>query len=268
MSFPYRLVATDLDGTLLRDDGTVSARTREAIAAASAAGAAHIIVTGRNVPWTHSILTSLDYTGLAVCGQGGQLYHAGERRLLTSVTLDRRLAASALDEIERVTGPLAVAASRDGVDGEVIAATDFQVEQGSLRMRRFADRSELWAEPLAKIYLQHPDMGDDELAKAAREIAGHLVDVIMAGPGVVELLPTGLNKARGLSLAARRLGVTADETIAFGDMPNDIPMFDWASHGVAMADAHPELLAIADEVTTSNDNDGIAVVLDRLLADS
>ena len=112
MTFPYRLVATDLDGTLLRSDGTVSARTREAIAATSAAGAAHIVVTGRNVPWTQSILASLDYTGIAVCGQGGQVYHAGERRLLTSVTLDRRLAAAALAEIERVTGPLAIGASR------------------------------------------------------------------------------------------------------------------------------------------------------------
>lgn len=268
MTFPYRLVATDLDGTLLRSDGTVSARTREAIAATSAAGAAHIVVTGRNVPWTQSILASLDYTGIAVCGQGGQVYHAGERRLLTSVTLDRRLAAAALAEIERVTGPLAVGASRDGVDGEVIAERGFEVEEESLPMRRLEDRSEVWAEPLAKIYLQHPDMGDDELTKAARDIAGHLVNVIMAGPGIVELLPAGLTKARGLSLAARRLGVTAAETVAFGDMPNDIPMFTWASHGVAMADAHPELLAVADEITTSNDDDGVAVVLERLLAAS
>lgn len=57
----------------------------------------------------------------------------------------------------------------------------------------------------------------------------------------------------------------AAETIAFGDMPNDIPMFGWAAHGVAMAHAHAELKAVADEVTTSNDEDGIAVVLERLL---
>lgn len=268
MSFPYRLVATDLDGTLLRDDGTVSSRTRDAIAATSAAGAAHIVVTGRNVPWTQSILAGLDYTGLAVCGQGGQLYHAGERRLLTSVTLDRRLASTAVEEIERVTGPLELAASRDGVEGEVVASPAFEVEQGSLRLRHVNDRSELWAEPLTKVYLQHPVMSDDELTKTAREVAGHLTDVIMAGPGVVELLPPGLNKARGLSLAARRLGLRGARTIAFGDMPNDIPMFHWASHGVAMADAHPELLAVADEVTASNDDDGVAVVLERLLAAS
>lgn len=108
-------------------------------------------------------------------------------------------------------------------------------------------------------------MGDDELVKVARATVGNLVDIVMAGPGIVEILPLGLSKATGLSLAARRLGVKAAETIAFGDMPNDIPMFGWAAHGVAMANAHAELKAVADEVTTSNQEDGIAVVLERLL---
>ncbi|MBB1253406.1 HAD family hydrolase [Streptomyces alkaliterrae] len=264
MSFPYRLVATDLDGTLLRGDGTVSSRTRDAIRAATDTGALHLVVTGRNVPWTIPILDELGYTGLAVCGQGGQLYHAGERRLLTSVTLDRRLAAAALTEIGRMTGPLALAASRDGLAGEVVTTRDFLVIDGGLPVLRTDDPAEILAEPVAKVYLQHPELDDDALAKAAREAAGHLVDVVMAGEGVVELLPAGLTKATGLSLAARRLGVTARETIAFGDMPNDVPMFRWAAWGVAMADAHPELREVADEVTASNDEDGIAVVLDRL----
>jgi hydroxymethylpyrimidine pyrophosphatase-like HAD family hydrolase len=82
----------------------------------------------------------------------------------------------------------------------------------------------------------------------------------------VEVLPLGLSKATGLSLAARRLGLRASDTIAFGDMPNDIPMFGWAAHGVAMANAHDELKAVAHEVTASNDDDGIAVVLEHLLA--
>lgn len=112
--FPYKLVATDLDGTLLRDDDTVSERTREALAAATAAGAAHIVVTGRAVPWTRHVLDDLGYRGIAVCGQGAQVYDAGAHRLLTSVTLDRQLAGLALSKIEAEVGPLALAASRDG----------------------------------------------------------------------------------------------------------------------------------------------------------
>ncbi|MFP8907930.1 MULTISPECIES: HAD family hydrolase [Streptomyces] len=264
--FPFRLVATDLDGTLLRSDDTVSVRTRDALAAATAAGAAHIVVTGRAVPWTRHILDELGYDGLAVCGQGAQVYHAGEHRLLTSVTLDRQQARLALEKIETETGPLAVAASRDGLDGEVLLGPGYRPIGEELPAIAGADPDELWAEPLNKLYIQHPELDDDTLADAARRIAGDLVSVVMAGEGIVELLPLGLSKARGLSIAARRLGLSATATIAFGDMPNDIPMFAWSAHGVAMAGAHPELLAVADEVTASNDEDGIAVVLERLLA--
>ncbi|WP_338484876.1 HAD family hydrolase [Streptomyces sp. SCSIO 75703] len=261
--FPYRLVATDLDGTLLRSDHSISGRTREALAAATAAGAAHIVVTGRAVPWTRSILDDLGYQGLAVCGQGGQVYHAGEHRLLTSVTLDRQLAGVALAKIEAETGPLFLAASRDGLDGEVLVGPGYEVG-GGLPAVPFTDAADLWSAPLNKIYIQHPTLSDDELAETARQAAGGFVSVTMAGAGVVELLPLGLSKATGLSLAARRLGLKASDTIAFGDMPNDVPMFGWAAHGVAMANAHDELRAVADEVTSSNDEDGIAVVLERL----
>lgn len=263
-AFPYKLVATDLDGTLLRSDDTVSERTREALAAATVAGAAHLVVTGRAVAWTRHILDELGYEGLAVCGQGAQLYDAGAHRLLTSVTLDRQVAGLALAKIEAEVGPLALAASRDGVDGDVLIGPGYRV-LGQLKAVPFTDVAELWAAPLTKMYIQHPELTDDELAAAARAAAGGLVSVVMAGEGIVEILPLGLSKATGLSLAARRLGVKAADTIAFGDMPNDIPMFAWSAHGVAMANAHEELKAVANELTLSNEEDGIAVVLERLL---
>ncbi|MET8631995.1 HAD family hydrolase [Streptomyces sp. NPDC004096] len=263
---PYRLIATDLDGTLLGPDETVSRRTREALAAVTAAGAAHIVVTGRAVPWTRHILDDLGYRGLAVCGQGAQVYHAGEHRLLTSLTLDRQIAGLALAKIEAEVGPLLLAASRDGLDGEVLIGPGYRAHEGPLPYRPMHDAADLWSAPLNKVYIQHPTMGDDELAEAAEQAAGGLVGVTMAGEGIVEILPLGLNKATGLSLAARRLGVKGADTIAFGDMPNDIPMFAWAAHGVAMANAHADLKAVADEVTLSNEEDGIAVVLEQLLA--
>lgn len=269
-AFPYRLVATDLDGTLLRSDGSVSARTRTALAAARRTGAGHIVVTGRAVNWTRHVLDDLGYTGLAVCGQGAQVYHAGEHRLLTSVTLDRRAARHAVEALEAEIGPLWIAAGRDGLDGAVLVdPAGFHVpppeQDGGLPVVPFRDRAELWAEPIMKLYIRHPELSDDELTDAARRVAGRAVGVVLAGEATVELLPLGLTKARGLSVAARRLGVRGAETIAFGDMPNDIPMFAWSAHGVAMAEAHAELVAVADEVTAGHDEDGIAEVLERLL---
>ncbi len=259
----YRLIATDLDGTLLRADHRPSPRTMTALAAAAAAGAAHIVVTGRPASRTRHVLDRLGHRGIAVCGQGAQVYHAGEDRLLTSITLDRQRARCALDAIERETGPLSVGFVRDGLDGGYLIGPGFSLDW-ELPVERMRDRDELWAEPLAKIFVQHPGSSDDELAAVARRVAGSLVGVVVSGFGLVELLPLGLTKATGLAVAARRLGVSGRETIAFGDMPNDIPMFRWSGHAVAMANAHDEVKAAADEVTASNEDDGIALVLERL----
>ncbi|MEU8923471.1 Cof-type HAD-IIB family hydrolase [Kitasatospora sp. NPDC048545] len=261
---PYRLIATDLDGTLLTSEETVSERTRAALAAATGAGALHIIVTGRSAVWARPVFDEIGYTGIAVCGQGAQVYDAGAHKLLTSLTLDRRLAALAVEKIEAETGPLAVAANQDGLDGQVLAGPGYELLIGSDLPVVRVDRDGLLASPVSKLYVQHHALTDDALADAARRAAGDLVGVVMAGPGVVELLPLGLSKATGLAVAARRLGVRAADTIAFGDMPNDVPMFGWAAHGVAMANAHEELLAVADTVTAGNDEDGVAVVLERL----
>ncbi|MDH6137390.1 Cof subfamily protein (haloacid dehalogenase superfamily) [Kitasatospora sp. MAA4] len=261
---PYRLVATDLDGTLLTSTGTtVSDRTRAALAAATAAGAVHIVVTGRSAAWSRPIFDQIGYTGLAVCGQGAQVYDAGAHKLLTSMTLDRTLAATAIAKIEAELGPLAVAASQDGLEGAVLAMRSFRAV-GDLPMVPVETFADLIVAPISKLYIQCPGYGDDELGEAAARLAGQLVGVTVAGPGIVELLPLGLSKATGLAIAARRLGLRAADTIAFGDMPNDLPMFHWAAYGVAMANAHTELLAVADEVTAGNDEDGVAVVLERL----
>ncbi|MFB7472544.1 HAD family hydrolase [Kitasatospora sp. NPDC056184] len=261
---PFKLVATDLDGTLLNSTEGVSARTRAALAGATAAGALHIIVTGRGAAWARPVFDEIGYRGIAVCGQGAQVYDAGSHKLLTSLTLDRKVAALAIERIEEETGPLAIAASQDGLDGDVLAGPGYELQIASHLPVVRAARDELLAAPVSKLYIQHPDLSDDALAEAARRAAGGLVGVVMAGAGIVELLPLGLSKATGLAVAAHRLGVKAADTIAFGDMPNDVPMFGWARHGVAMANAHHELLSVADEVTLSNDEDGVAAVLERL----
>ncbi|WP_406284650.1 HAD family hydrolase [Embleya sp. NBC_00896] len=262
----FSLVATDLDGTLLREDHTVSARNRAALARVTASGANHVIVTGRAVAWTLPVFASLGYRGLAVCGQGAQVYHAGEERLLTSVTLDRQLARLAVERLSEELDGVRFAVSRDGLAGEVVIEHGYRYTS-PLPVHTVDNRDELWSEPILKLYLHHDEYDDDRLTAFARKVCAGIVDVTHAGTGIVELLPIGLSKSVGLSIAARRLGRKAGDTIAFGDMPNDVTMFKWAAHGVAMANAHAELLAVADEVTLSNMEDGVAVVLERLFPD-
>ncbi|MGQ4449640.1 HAD family hydrolase [Streptomyces griseus] len=260
----YALVATDLDGTLLRPDDTVSARSRAALARAAAAGARHLIVTGRPVPGIRALLADLAYTGLVVCGQGTQLYEAGSGRLLRSAPLDREAADTALGKIEAEVGAVFAAVDQDGVDGVTLIEAGYRMPNPTLPAQRVGTRAALWARPVIKVLVRHPELGDDELTAAARAAVGELATVTMAGPGTVELAPRGVDKGTGLAAAAELLEIGAERTIAFGDMPNDLPMFAGSGYRVAMGNAHPELRAAADEVTLSNAEDGVAVVLERL----
>ncbi|GHD49419.1 HAD family hydrolase [Streptomyces galbus] len=262
--FAYALVATDLDGTLLRGDDTFSDRSLLALARVTDAGARHLVVTGRPAPRVRPLLEHLRGRGLAVCGQGAQVYDAGADRLLWSVTLDRELAETALGKIEAEVGQVYAAVDQDGVDGLTLIEPGYRMPHPTLPALRVERRDDLWCAPISKVLLRHPDLSDDELAATARSVVGSLATVTMSGPGTVELQPCGVTKATGLALAAEHLGVGPADTVAFGDMPNDVPMFDWAAYGIAMANAHPELKAVADEVTTSNEDDGVAVVLERL----
>ncbi|MFE0512635.1 HAD family hydrolase [Streptomyces sp. NPDC058964] len=254
----YTLIATDLDGTLLRGDDTLSDRSRVALARAVEAGARHLVVTGRPAPRVRPLLDDLGGTGLAVCGQGAQLYDAGANRLLWSVTLDRELAETALGKIEAEVGQVFAAVDQDGVDGLTLIEPGYLMPHPTLPAVRVRRREDLWCEPISKVLLRHHALSDDELARTARGVVGSLATVTMSGPGTVELQPCGITKATGLALAAEHLGLGREQALAFGDMPNDIPMFQWAAHGVAMANAHPELKAVADEVTLSNEVAGHA----------
>jgi hypothetical protein len=90
--------------------------------------------------------------------------------------------------------------------------------------------------------------------------------VTQAGLGYIEICPPGVDKATGLMVVATALGIDPGDVLVFGDMPNDIPMFRWAGFArVAVANAHPQLRALADEMTLTNDEDGVATYLEAML---
>ncbi|MEU1467455.1 HAD family hydrolase [Streptomyces sp. NPDC005761] len=266
MPFPpaYALVATDLDGTLLRRDDTVSARSRTALALAAAAGARHLVVTGRPVPGVRDLLAGLGYRGLAVCGQGTQLYDAGAGRIVRTVTLDPESAHAALGKIEAQVGQVFAAVDQAGADGQTLIEPGYLMPHPALPAQRALHRDELWAAPVIKVLIRHRELDDDVLAAAAHAAVGDLATVTHSGPGTVELQPYGVDKGAGITLAAEHLGLDPATAIAFGDMPNDLPMLRSCGYGVAMANAHPLLRAAADEVTLSHEDDGVAVVLERV----
>jgi hypothetical protein len=116
-----------------------------------------------------------------------------------------------------------------------------------------------------KLIVRDDELEHDELVRVVQHIVGERANVTHSGYGIVELSAAGVDKARGLRVACERHGIDLDDVIAFGDMPNDLPMIRIAGHGVAVANAHTDVLAAADEITASNADDGVAQVLERLL---
>ena len=123
---------------------------------------------------------------------------------------------------------------------------------------------ELVASGVVKLLARHEELGSDDLLARARASLGAAVECThSSSDGLLEISASGVSKASGLASLAEQWGVDAQEVVAFGDMPNDLPMLAWAGRSVGMANAHPDVLAAVDEVTASNDDDGVAQVLER-----
>jgi hydroxymethylpyrimidine pyrophosphatase-like HAD family hydrolase len=124
----------------------------------------------------------------------------------------------------------------------------------------------LLSEPVAKLLVRHPDADFKDLLQATADSVGADAVVTHSTTRFVEISAVGVNKASGLASLCHEWNVPAEAVIAFGDMPNDIPMLAWAGWGVAVANAHPDVLLIANEVVASNDQDGVAEAIEFLLS--
>jgi len=263
-----RLVATDVDGTLLGPDDRVPARAVAAIDRLVAAGVGFVLVTGRPPRWIPPVLAELAVARLAVCANGGVLYDGVEDRVVWARTFaPDQLAelATAIGEVLPDSG-LAVerVATASTADGAPFVAEPAYRHAWPESDNEVTTRSDLLTRPAVKMLVRNAGLSSDAMVAALAPVVGELADLTFShSRGLVEMSPPGVTKASGLAEVAGRFGVTAADVIAFGDMPNDLEMLRWAGHGVAMGNAHPALLEVADEVTATNGEDGLALVLER-----
>ncbi|MEV6124242.1 Cof-type HAD-IIB family hydrolase [Streptomyces sp. NPDC052077] len=271
-----RLIATDLDGTLLRDDRSVSPRTVAALEAAERAGIEVFFVTGRPARWMDVVSKHVDGHGLAICGNGAAVVdlHGGpgahrfvkvrelpRRNALEAVRLLREAAPGTLCAVERTYG--------------------FHQEPGYPRLHletpdSVAPAEELLApdgpagdQPILKILAFHPTLDPDAFLTLARIAVGARSNVTRSSPSaLLELSGPEVSKASTLALCCAERGISHEEVVAFGDMPNDIEMLTWAGRSYAMGNAHPDVIAAASGRTVANNEDGVAVVIERLLAEA
>jgi hydroxymethylpyrimidine pyrophosphatase-like HAD family hydrolase len=264
-----RLVATDVDGTLLDPDDRVTPRATAVIGRLVAAGVGFVLATGRPPRWIPPVVAELPVARLAVCANGSVLYDAVDDRVLWSRTLDPSTLVELAEAVaDRLPGS-GLAVERVGASADDSSVAQFIAEPDYVHAwpnadHAAAERPELLARPAIKMLARAPDLSSDAMVAALTPVIGHLADLTFSHPrGLVEMSPPGVTKATGVAEVARRLEVAAADVVAFGDMPNDLEMLRWAGHGVAMGNAHPALREIADEVTATNADDGLAVVLER-----
>jgi HAD superfamily hydrolase (TIGR01484 family) len=263
---PPRLVASDVDGTLLNPDDRVSPRAAAVIARLVASGVGFVLVTGRPPRWIPPVVEQLGSVSLAVCANGGVLYDAAADRVLWARTLTPASLAE-LAAAARATLPdcgLAVERVGAAADGGSFVAEPAYRHAWQDADHAISHRAELLSRPAVKLLVRDPRLSSDAMVAALTPVIGDAADLTFShSRGLVEISPPTVTKATGLAEVAQRYGVAAADVVAFGDMPNDLEMLRWAGHGVAMGNAHPALLEVADEVTASNGEDGLALVLER-----
>ncbi|SPL90574.1 HMP-PP hydrolase (pyridoxal phosphatase) Cof, detected in genetic screen for thiamin metabolic genes (PMID:15292217) [[Actinomadura] parvosata subsp. kistnae] len=263
-SFP-RIVATDLDGTLLSDAGTVTPRTRQALQAARAAGAEIVFVTARAPRGVRGIARQAGVSGTAICSNGAVVYDLATDEITHQYPLDPRTARQVAQ---------ALALALPGVGLAVETGRNILVEAAYTRriehdVAFYREVESVFDEdrPIVKLLALSPAHTADEMYAAVAASIGDLAEVTYSGmEGLLEISAAGVTKAVTLGRLCAERGVEAGDVVAFGDMPNDLAVLLYAGAGYAMANAHPMVLSAAGHRTLSNDEDGVAVVLENLLA--
>lgn len=266
-----RLIAVDLDGTLFTRDHVVSDRTQRALLAAEAAGILVVPATGRHHASVVGRLGALGEDRYLIANSGALGVRLSTDEVLFEDLLEPAVMIDLLGRTLEETPGVAFAALRAG-------GLEFAFQEGYQPLITPMESSHLamtgdvlgWRElaavPALKLLARHPVLDVEVVRERIAAADRHGCTVVSTGAPFVEIQAPGVTKATGLAKLCERLGVDAAEVMAFGDGMNDLEMLAWAGVGVAMANASPGAKAAADQVTADNDHDGVALVVEELLA--
>lgn len=262
----YRLLATDLDGTLFGPDVLISQRVREALGRWTRRGHGLVIATGRMFRSTRPIALELGVTTPLICYQGALIRDPETLADLWHRTLEPAIAREAIAVLE--AAGFAVQLFRDDA---------LHVTRVSDATRSYTALSKV--EPIVlgswdalfaagrptKIVAIAPREAVERQVVALRERFGDRLYVVQSQPTFLEIADPSVNKGAALAYLAERLGVPMNEVVAVGDGQNDLDMIRAAGLGVAMGGGNPELRATADRLTGSLAEDGVAQLIDALI---
>lgn len=254
-----RLVVTDFGGTLVRSDGTVSQRTAAALARVERVGSTVVIATARPPRSMALVAEASAGHGVAICANGAGLYDLHTDQVLQARPVDPAVLDDVMTRLRATLPGCAFAAeyADRSVREEAYPAWGPKVEVG--------ESAALAAHPAIKLIAHCPALDLDTLHETAEAVVGDQVELTHTGyAGLLEITASGVTKASTLALLCADRGIDPHDVIAFGDMPNDLPLLRWAGTAYAVANAHPHVLAAVEHHTASNDTDGVAQTLERL----
>jgi hydroxymethylpyrimidine pyrophosphatase-like HAD family hydrolase len=260
------LIALDVDGTIIDYDEALSERVRAAVRSVVEAGHHVVVSTGRSVPAALPVLDRLGLReGWAVCSNGGVTLRLDPHRrdgyeIAERVTFDP---APALRLLRKHLPTALYAIEEVGLGYRLTAPFPPGELSGTLE---FVPFDELLATPATRVIVRSPDHTPADFLRIVERVGLHGVSYAVGWTAWLDLAPDGVNKASALEPVRLALGVPPQRTVAVGDGRNDVEMFTWAARSVAMGQAEPELLAVADEVTAGVEADGLADVLEPLAA--
>ncbi len=259
-----RLIATDLDGTVLRPDRTLSPRTLRVLGAAGAAGTPTVVVTAR----PRRFVRALGLTGIAValCSNGALVCDPVTGEVFAHHPLDLAVGREVAAGLAATVPGLGFALETG--DG-VLYGPGFtpRFSEPPDAVEEFEDAEALWEcpEQVLKLMAFSSELDSETLLEAARAVAGERAQCTFSGGrGLVEISAPGVTKASALAAWCAERGIGAHEVIAFGDMPNDLPLLAWAGQGWAVGSGHPGVLAAVERHTPPFELDGVASVLEPL----
>jgi Cof subfamily protein (haloacid dehalogenase superfamily) len=259
-----RLIASDLDGTLFGPDSVPEARTAKAVNAVIEAGYVFVAVTGRSHFGGAARVTATGASAHWFIGSNG-----GHRLNMETLELEERLLFTE-DQLAAMVADLPFHLDGIGFGFEHTAGFTYDAGFRSVFPQAFdggprRDTTNWAPDDVGKVFASHNELTSEELIGATRRLVPEGTHVSTSGGTFVEFTPEGADKALGLERLCKLLGIEAHEVIAFGDNNNDLSMLKWAGRGIAMANATVDALAAADEVTASNTDFGVAIVLESLI---
>ena len=264
-----RLIVSDLDGTFLSPDGSVSEQNSAAVLAAQAAGIPVIFATGRPVRWLDVIKDLPGAHPTVIASNGAALYDLGAGELVERICIEPEAALAAVRTI-REQVPDAFFAFESGTRfGYEPSYGTWPADDGTDPALFSGPAEEIaYTEEFVKMLVQSASVPADRLLDRVREAVGRSLTATHSQTrdfGLVEISAYGVSKASMLKRCAAQLGIDASRVAAFGDMPNDVDMLSWAGMSFVVANAHPALLDLDFTVVPGNDESGVGKTIMELL---